>query len=942
MFCRPTFGARQHGPRGARVIRPLQRAAFPLILLGAFTMPLLTPQSAEASAPINVAAAAHGGTATASSFYNAGYSPSGANDGNRRGDPWGNGGGWNDATVNAWGDWLQITFAGTRLIDRVIVYSLQDAFMSPVDPSPASTFTLYGLTGFEVQYWTGSEWLTVPFGTITNNTFIRRELTFPALTTTAIRIVVMSALASWSRVVEVEAFTAPDGPVNVAAAANGGVASASSFFNAGYSPGGANDGNRSGDQWGSGGGWNDATIDAWGDWLQITFAGMRHIDRVTVYSLRDAFTSPGEPSPASTFTLYGLTGFEVQYWTGSQWLTVPGGTITNNTLIQREVTFPALTTPAIRIVVTSALASWSRVVEVEAFAAPGGPVNVAAAANGGAASASSFFNAGFSPGGANDGNRRGDPWGAGGGWNDGTFNQWNDWWQVTFAGPQSIGEVIVYSLQDAYWAPVEPSPTQTFTSYGLTDFQIQYWNGAQWFPVPGGTITGNTLVRRRVAFPALTTTAIRIVVTGALASFSRLAEVEVYTADVVTPDYTLYGLNFSPYIDGQNPNFGAVVSAAQIQARLQIIAPYTQWVRTFGSTHGLELVPYLARGFGKQVAAGAWIGPDLAQNAIEINNLIANAQAGDVDLAIVGSEVLLRQDVSAAQLLAYINQVRQAIPAGIPVATADTYSVLLAHPAIIAASDIVLPNIYGFWEGLSLSNAICLVDSAYDQLAAVSGGKPIWISEVGWPSDGNVVGNAVPSLVNANAFFLQFVSWARARNVPYLYFSAFSEAWKALYEGPVGAHWGLWDAQGVLKPGMQQVFDDHTVPVSCNSIPGGPGDPALQFTDVPPYGSGSTERLQGTALHVLPSNYKVVIYIRVANTWWVKPTYAAPLTSIFPDGAWSAQIMTGGNDALATEIAAFLIPNSYSPPLLGNASALPGELYANAVATAHVTRSHTP
>ena len=37
-----------------------------------------------------------------------------------------------------------------------------------------------------------------------------------------------------------------------------------------------------------------------------------------------------------TFSLYGLRDFEVQYWTGTAWLPVPGGTITNNTLVWRQ------------------------------------------------------------------------------------------------------------------------------------------------------------------------------------------------------------------------------------------------------------------------------------------------------------------------------------------------------------------------------------------------------------------------------------------------------------------------------------------------------------------------------------------------------------------------------------------------------------------------------
>src|SRR5262249_42902656 len=104
--------------------------------------------TASASSAVNVAAQANGGVATASSSFNASYGPSGANNGDRRGLNWGNGGGWNDATGGSFPDWLQIDFNGTKTINEVDVFSVQDNYTAPNDPTPAMTFSLYGLTDF--------------------------------------------------------------------------------------------------------------------------------------------------------------------------------------------------------------------------------------------------------------------------------------------------------------------------------------------------------------------------------------------------------------------------------------------------------------------------------------------------------------------------------------------------------------------------------------------------------------------------------------------------------------------------------------------------------------------------------------------------------------------------------------------------------------------------
>jgi hypothetical protein len=155
--------------------------------------------------------------------------------------------------------------------------------------------------------------------------------------------------------------------------------------------------------------------------------------------------------------------------------------------------------------------------------------NIALASNGATALASSTYSSGFDPSGAINGDRLGSNWGAGGGWNDSTANTWPDWLEIDFNGAQTIGEVDVFTVQDNYASPRTPTSTMTFTLYGLTDFQVQYWTGNGWATVPNGAISGNNLVWRQVTFAPLTTTKIRIYVTAALNSYSRITEVEAYT-----------------------------------------------------------------------------------------------------------------------------------------------------------------------------------------------------------------------------------------------------------------------------------------------------------------------------------------------------------------------------------------------------------------------------
>jgi len=160
--------------------------------------------------------------------------------------------------------------------------------------------------------------------------------------------------------------------VNVAAGVNGGVATASSFYNSSYPPSGAIDGDRKGLNWGSGGAWNDATVDAFPDWLQVNFSSVRSIGEIDVFMLQDGFATQ-DPTLTMTFTQYGVTAFQVQYWSGSAWVNVPGGNVTGNDRVWRQFSFTPISTDRIRVLVNNTLASFSRLVEVEAWTAAAPP-----------------------------------------------------------------------------------------------------------------------------------------------------------------------------------------------------------------------------------------------------------------------------------------------------------------------------------------------------------------------------------------------------------------------------------------------------------------------------------------------------------------------------------------------------------------------------------------
>lgn len=261
-------------------------------------------------------------------------------------------------------------------------------------------------------------------------------------------------------------------------------------------------------------------------------------------------------------------------------------------------------------------------------------------------------------------------------------------------------------------------------------------------------------------------------------------------------DKGMFGICFSPYLENQN--IGDELSKEQIYRRMELIAPHTKWVRSFSCTEGNEFIPMAAREKGLNTMVGAWIGNSMDQNEKEIEALIRLTKQGYVDVAVVGNEVLLRNELSEQQVLDYIKRVKEALP-DTPIGYVDAYYQFHERPQLLEACDLVLANCYPFWEGSSIDQASMYLKQMYAITKSVSQGKPVIITETGWPDKGDDINDAKPSQINAMKYFVNVNNWADKEQIQLFYFSSFDESWKVHHEGDVGARWGLWDKNEKLK-----------------------------------------------------------------------------------------------------------------------------------------------
>ena len=258
----------------------------------------------------------------------------------------------------------------------------------------------------------------------------------------------------------------------------------------------------------------------------------------------------------------------------------------------------------------------------------------------------------------------------------------------------------------------------------------------------------------------------------------------------------MHGICFSPYEGTQEP--GDPISEAQVRRKLELLVPYTQWIRVFSCTQGNEIIPKLAKEYGFKTLVGAWLGEETDKNEEELQGLIALASAGCVDVAAVGNEVMYREELEEEELIEYILRAKQALN-GIPVGYVDAYYEFTNRPKITEVCDVILANCYPYWEACHIDYSLLYMKQMYYQAVQAASGKRVIITETGWPSSGDALGAAEPGYENALKYFINAQDWSQREGIEMFYFSAFDEGWKVGAEGSVGAFWGLWDANEQRK-----------------------------------------------------------------------------------------------------------------------------------------------
>ncbi|KAF2811943.1 GPI-anchored cell wall beta-1,3-endoglucanase EglC [Mytilinidion resinicola] len=168
--------------------------------------------------------------------------------------------------------------------------------------------------------------------------------------------------------------------------------------------------------------------------------------------------------------------------------------------------------------------------------------------------------------------------------------------------------------------------------------------------------------------------------------------------------------------------------------------------------------------FNNEIAA---LNAAISQYGTSFTDLIVGISVGSEDLYRNSPTGIINNSGVGAQpdeLVSYITQVRQAIQgtgaSGAVIGHVDTWTAYVnaSNNALISACDFLGMDAYPYFQNtvdndIGGSNATFF--DAYDATVGAAQGKPVWVTETGWPVSGPTENLAVASIDNAQTYWKQ-------------------------------------------------------------------------------------------------------------------------------------------------------------------------------------------
>jgi hypothetical protein len=384
-----------------------------------------------------------------SSYYNENQTPDKAFDGYLNTN-------WQAAQYSTYnGQWIAVDFGTNITFNRAVI-------------------TEYGnrTTGYRIEYWNGSSWLTAYTGTTIGDWTSPKTVTFPAVNGSKVRIYFTTGTEFWPIIYEFE--------VNYVSSTE------NLALDMSYSSSSDWDEVQTAEN-----AFDDYLPTYWraeqnsynGEWLQVNFGENKTFNKAVLNE-------------------YGgrTTGYRIEYWNGSNWLTAYTGTTIGQRTDFKIITFTPVTGNKARIYFTSGTGE-PIIYEFEIYnESPSSNF-----ANLRTYGCSSYYDENQTADKGFDGTKNTN-------WQAEQYSNYNgQWLEVNFGSNRTFNKAVI-------------------TEYGnrTTGYRIEYWNGSSWLTAYTGTTIGDWYTPKTVTFSAVTGSKARIYFTSGTGFWPIIYEFEIY------------------------------------------------------------------------------------------------------------------------------------------------------------------------------------------------------------------------------------------------------------------------------------------------------------------------------------------------------------------------------------------------------------------------------
>lgn len=251
------------------------------------------------------------------------------------------------------------------------------------------------------------------------------------------------------------------------------------------------------------------------------------------------------------------------------------------------------------------------------------------------------------------------------------------------------------------------------------------------------------------------------------------------------------GITYSPYTKS-----GQCKTASEVASDIAKLKGYGL-IRLYSvDCSGIQNV-VSAMSYSQKLYLGVWsidnLDNDLSLMAEQVNSGSRGWNA--VHTVAIGNELVNAGTKTASQVADAVKEARQWFKLNASsyngyIVTVDTLAAVMNDASMCDISDYLAVNCHPYFSGVdALTSGTWLKSQVASLKSHCNNGKDILVTESGWPSYGNTVGLAVPSLQNQ---FDAIQNLGNVMGLQVIMFTMYNDYWKDPGSWNVEQHWGIY------------------------------------------------------------------------------------------------------------------------------------------------------